>query len=64
MELDWIRQELEKRSLSQADLGDEIGLTSVQINKVLTGYRALKASEADRIRRFLSIEPRQANKKT
>lgn len=54
--MEWIRQQLDTKGLSQADLGAAIGLTSVQINKVLTGYRSLKASEADGIRRFFGYE--------
>lgn len=48
----WIRQQLAIAGKTQGDLGDAIGLTSVQINKVLQGTRQLKADEADRIRRF------------
>lgn len=50
--MNWIREQLSARDLTQADLGEGIGLTSVQINKILSGYRNLKADEADRIRRF------------
>lgn len=49
--MDWIRQQLELNGISQADLAGRIGLTPVQLNKVLTGYRSLKANEADKIRR-------------
>lgn len=52
MDVEWIRDQLLARDLSQADLGEAIGLTSVQVNKILTGYRRLKADEADKIRRF------------
>lgn len=52
MNLGWLRRELEARDISQATLAENIGLTSVQVNKVLTGYRALQSSEADKIRRY------------
>jgi len=61
--MDWVRSQLEARGLSQAALAEAIGLTSVQMNKVLTGYRVLQSSEADRIRHFfgyrLPEEPRR-----
>lgn len=57
MHVTWIRDQLEKRGISQAVLGEAIGLTSVQINKILTGYRRLQSDEADRIRDFLGDEP-------
>ena len=50
-----IRQELAAAGKTQADLASAIGLTSVQVNKMLTGKRQLKADEADRIRAFLGI---------
>lgn len=52
MDIDWIRKELKSRGLTQADLGDGIGLTSVMVNKILRGGRDLKSSEADAIRMF------------
>jgi transcriptional regulator with XRE-family HTH domain len=52
MDLNWIRQQLESKGVSQAELGSAIGLTSVQVNKILTGYRRLTSEEADNIRRF------------
>lgn len=52
----WIRQQLAIAGKTQADLGNAIGLTSVQVNKILTGNRLLKSHEADRIRRFFGYE--------
>lgn len=57
MDIMWIRQELAAAGKTQADLAEAIGLTSVQVNKILTGQRRLKADEADRIRAFLGIPP-------
>lgn len=51
----WIRQQLALAGKTQGDLGDAIGLTSVQINKILKGGRQLKADEADRIRKFFGF---------
>lgn len=48
----WIRQQLERTGATQAQLGAAVGLTSVQINKILSGVRGIKAAEADRIRDF------------
>lgn len=52
MDAVWIRQQLEHAGVSQAALGAAVGLTPVQINKILTGYRRLYADEADKIRQF------------
>lgn len=51
----WIRQQLALAGKTQGDLGDAVGLTSVQINKILQGGRRLKADEADRIRKFFGF---------
>lgn len=56
MDAMWIRQELERVGATQAQLGEAIGLTSVQVNKILTGVRGIKAAEADRIRAFFGSE--------
>lgn len=55
MDVEWIREQLDIRSLTQAELAHGIGLTAVQVNKILSGYRQLKAGEADRIRRFFGF---------
>lgn len=58
----WIRQQLERTGATQAQLGAAVGLTSVQINKILSGVRGIKAAEADRIRDFFGhdFEPTPA----
>lgn len=48
----WIREHLEKSGTTQAELAEAIGLTAVQINKILSGVRGIKATEADRMRQF------------
>lgn len=53
----WIRDQLEEKGISQAELGGAIGLTSVQVNKILTGYRRLYADEAEKIATFLGSRP-------
>jgi len=55
MDLKWIREQLDRTRTSQAQLAVAIGLTPVQMNKVLSGYRMLKADEADAIRRFFGF---------
>lgn len=52
MKLDWIRQQLDEKGISQLKLAAAIGLTPVQLNKTLQGNRVLRASEADNIRRY------------
>lgn len=54
--MEWIRLQLALAGETQADLGDAIGLTSVQVNKILCGIRSLKAAEADRIRKHFGYE--------
>lgn len=53
--MEWIRQQLESEGISQHELAGAVGLTSVQMNKILTGYRQLKSTEADKIRRFFGL---------
>jgi hypothetical protein len=55
MDVNWIREQLAIAGKTQGDLGAAIGLTSVQINKVLQGNRTLKSEEADKIRRFFGF---------
>jgi transcriptional regulator with XRE-family HTH domain len=55
MDVNWIREQLAIAGKTQADLGDAIGLTSVQVNKILQGNRSLKSFEADKIRRFFGF---------
>ncbi len=55
MNITWIRQQLAIAGKTQSDLGDAIGLTSVQVNKILMGGRQLKADEADKIRSFFGF---------
>lgn len=52
MNLNWIRDQLSNRRITQSELAAGIGLTPIQLNKVLTGYRVLQSVEADNIRRF------------
>lgn len=50
--MEWVRQQLEQRKVSQGELGGAIGLTESQISKVMGGSRKLSSKEADAIRRF------------
>lgn len=50
--MQWVREQMERRQVSQADLAAAIGLTEPQMSKVMGGTRMLKASEADAIRRY------------
>ena len=50
--MEWINQQLEARGMNRRMLADAIGLTEVQLSKVMGGSRRLTADEADAIRRF------------
>ena len=50
--MEWINQQLQSRDMNRRQLADAIGLTEVQLSKVMNGTRLLKADEADKIRRF------------
>lgn len=52
MRLTWISEQLEERGITQRELGEAIGLSEVQVSKVLRGGRKLSADEADAIRHF------------
>lgn len=54
--MQWVREQMERRKVSQADLAAAIGLTEPQMSKVMGGTRSLKASEADAIRRFFGYQ--------
>ena len=54
--MNWIRDQLESRHISQATLAEAVGLTAVQMNKVLSGYRVLQSTEADAIRRYFGYD--------
>ena len=53
--MDWIRQQMEIKGVSQRELGYAIGLSDAKISNVLRGARQLKANEADGIRRFFGF---------
>lgn len=53
MDLNWLREALADKAISQREIAARIGLSESQFSKVLSGDRALKASEADAIRRAL-----------
>lgn len=53
MDVNWLKQALETKGISQRELAERVGLTESQISKVMSGDRALKADEADAIRRAL-----------
>ena len=56
MDLEWIRERLVEKGMTQADLAARINLTPVQISKILSGSRQLKADEWERIRAALRVE--------
>lgn len=53
MDLEWIREQLSDRQMTQAELASRINLSPVQMSKILNGSRQLKADEAERIRKEL-----------
>ena len=60
MDVEWIREQLVTREMTQADLASRIDLTPVQLSKVLNGSRQLKSDEADKIRAALGAKATQA----
>lgn len=55
MDLDWIRSQMKQHNVSQADLAAAAGLSASAMSKILGGTRELKASEADKIRRYFGF---------
>ena len=51
--MEWLKNEMERRGLTQREVGEAVGLTDGQMSKVMSGLRQLKSTEADAIRRFL-----------
>lgn len=51
--MEWIREQLSNRQMTQAELASRINLSPVQMSKILNGSRQLKADEAERIRKAL-----------
>lgn len=52
MKVEWLKSEIDRRNLSQRDVGEAVGLSDAQMSKVLAGNRKLSSDEADAIRRF------------
>ena len=55
--MDWIRQQLRIRDVSQRDLAHAIGLTDAKMSNIMNGRRRISADEADSIRRFFGFRP-------
>lgn len=51
--MNWLKDELTRRGMSQKDVGAAAGLTEVQMSKVMNGNRKLSADEAAAIWRHL-----------
>lgn len=54
--MDWVRQQLEIKGLTQRALADALGLSEQKMSHVFTGRRRIQAGEADKIRRFFGFE--------
>lgn len=50
--MEWVRQQLEIKGLTQRALADALGITEQKLSHVFHGRRNIKAQEADCIRRF------------
>lgn len=50
----WIEERLRISGTTQRELGAAVGLTDVQINKIIKGNRRIQADEADKIRAFFA----------
>lgn len=48
----WISEQMKARGVTQKQVGEAIGLSEVQMSKIMNGHRKLTADEADGIRRF------------
>lgn len=53
--MEWIDEQLRRKGLCRRELADAVGLTEVQMSKVMNGHRRLSADEADAIRRFFGF---------
>lgn len=51
MDLDWLRNQMDARGLTQRELAAKIGITEQMFTNVLAGRRAFKAREVDAIRK-------------
>lgn len=53
MRMEWLKQQLSERGITQVEVATAIGLTEAQMSKIIGGTRLVKSHEADAIRRFL-----------
>jgi len=53
MKMEWLKNEMARRGLTQREVGEAIGMSDAQMSKVMSGFRQLKSTEADAIRRYL-----------
>lgn len=51
--MEWLKSELERQGITQKTLGEAVGLSEVQMSKLMAGDRRLLASEAASIWRYL-----------
>ncbi len=51
--MDWLRSAIHEHGVTQRELAASAGLSESAMSKILSGHRALKASEADAMRRRL-----------
>ncbi len=51
--MDWVKQQIEMKGLTQRALADALGITEQKMSHIFTGRRRVQADEADKIRRFL-----------
>lgn len=51
--MDWLKREITRRGITQAELGRVLGLSESIMSKVMNGTRKLSSTEADAIRRYL-----------
>lgn len=50
--MEWVRQQLEAKGLTQRALAEALGISEQKMSHVFTGRRGIRADEADKIRRF------------
>lgn len=62
--MNWIKQQMALKGISQRELALSVGLTDAKMSNVLRGERLLKSTEADDIRRFFGYALPEDNNPT
>jgi phage repressor protein C with HTH and peptisase S24 domain len=63
MDIEWIREGLQKAGKSQKGLAEALGLDPAQVTRILKNGRRLRADELEKIREYLAAEEAPAARK-